>query len=87
MSRCCQQTVECLPKRIVADGDYTNHASVQAAEVFEGQFLWFLGMTAGNRASMTPTVAVESLLVASFRTTLSTTSTFVPLANDLLFML
>jgi hypothetical protein len=28
----CQETVESLPKQIVADGDYTNHASVQAAE-------------------------------------------------------
>src|SRR5438067_12342722 len=27
----CQETVESLPKQIVADGDYTNHASVQAA--------------------------------------------------------
>jgi transposase len=28
----CQETMESLPKQIVADGDYTNHASVQAAE-------------------------------------------------------
>ena len=28
----CQETVGCLPEQIVADGDYTNHASVQAAE-------------------------------------------------------
>jgi transposase len=28
----CKETVESLPKQIVADGDYTNHASVQAAE-------------------------------------------------------
>ena len=34
----CQQTVECLPKQIVADGDYTNHASVQAAEVSKVDF-------------------------------------------------
>jgi transposase len=27
----CQQTVGCRPQQIVADGDYTNHASVQAA--------------------------------------------------------
>jgi transposase len=27
----CQQALECLPGQIVADGDYTNHASVQAA--------------------------------------------------------
>jgi hypothetical protein len=27
----CQQTVGCLPQQMVADGDYTNHASVQAA--------------------------------------------------------
>jgi transposase len=27
----CQQTLGCLPRQIVADGDYTNHASVQAA--------------------------------------------------------
>jgi hypothetical protein len=27
----CQATLGCLPKQIVADGDYTNHASVQAA--------------------------------------------------------
>jgi hypothetical protein len=34
----CRQTVECLPKQIVADGDYTNHASVQAAEVSKVDF-------------------------------------------------
>jgi transposase len=34
----CQQNVECLPKQIVADGDYTNHASVQAAEVSKVDF-------------------------------------------------
>jgi transposase len=34
----CQQTVDCLPKQIVADGDYTNHASVQAAEVSKVDF-------------------------------------------------
>jgi transposase len=28
----CQATLGCLPKQIVADGDYTNHVSVQAAE-------------------------------------------------------
>jgi len=28
----CQETVGSLPKQVVADGDYTNHASVQAAE-------------------------------------------------------
>jgi transposase len=28
----CQATLGCLPKQIVADGDYTNHASVKAAE-------------------------------------------------------
>jgi transposase len=28
----CQTTLGCLPKQIVADGDYTNHASVKAAE-------------------------------------------------------
>lgn len=38
----CQQTLGCLPKQIVADGDYTNHASVQAAAAAGGQFLWFL---------------------------------------------
>jgi transposase len=27
----CQQTLERLPQQVVADGDYTNHASVQAA--------------------------------------------------------
>ena len=27
----CQQTLGCLPRQVVADGDYTNHASVQAA--------------------------------------------------------
>ncbi len=27
----CQATLGCLPKQLVADGDYTNHASVQAA--------------------------------------------------------
>jgi transposase len=34
----CQQTVESLPKQIVADGDYTNHASVQAAEASKVDF-------------------------------------------------
>src|SRR6202166_758348 len=28
----CQETVESLPKQIVADGDFTNHTSVKAAE-------------------------------------------------------
>jgi len=27
----CQQTLECRPQQVVADGDYTNHASVGAA--------------------------------------------------------
>lgn len=27
----CQQTLGCRPRQVVADGDYTNHASVQAA--------------------------------------------------------
>src|SRR5208283_4195906 len=27
----CEQTLGCLPQQVVADGDYTNHASVQAA--------------------------------------------------------
>jgi transposase len=27
----CQQTLECRPQQVVADGDYTNHASVQVA--------------------------------------------------------
>jgi transposase len=27
----CQQRLECRPQQVVADGDYTNHASVQAA--------------------------------------------------------
>ncbi len=27
----CQQTLGCKPQQVVADGDYTNHASVQAA--------------------------------------------------------
>jgi transposase len=29
----CKTTLGCLPKQIVADGDYTNHSSVKAAEV------------------------------------------------------
>jgi hypothetical protein len=29
----CQATLGCLPQQLVADGDYTNHASVQAAAV------------------------------------------------------
>ena len=37
----CQEKLESLPKQIVADGDYTNHASVQAADL-SGRFLWFL---------------------------------------------
>src|SRR5882762_580938 len=34
----CQETVESSPKQIVADGDYTNHASVQAAESSKVEF-------------------------------------------------
>jgi len=29
--RRCEETLGCLPQQLVADGDYTNHASVQAA--------------------------------------------------------
>ena len=38
----CKTTVSCLPKQIVADGDYTNHASVKAAAAAGVRFLWFL---------------------------------------------
>ncbi len=34
----CQQTLGCRPQQIVADGDYTNHASVQAAAAAEWDF-------------------------------------------------
>jgi transposase len=34
----CQQTLGSLPRQIVADGDYTNHASVQAAAAREVDF-------------------------------------------------
>jgi hypothetical protein len=34
----CQARLGCLPKQIVADGDYTNHASVKAAETFGVDF-------------------------------------------------
>jgi transposase len=34
----CQTTLGSLPKQIVADGDYTNHASVKAAETAEVNF-------------------------------------------------
>jgi transposase len=77
----CQETMASLPKQIVADGDYTNHASVKAAEASKVDFM-VPGMIVGSQPSMTLTVAVESLLVVSFRTTLSRMSTFVPLAND-----
>ena len=34
----CQQTLGKLPEQLVADGDYTNHASVQAAAAFGVDF-------------------------------------------------
>src|SRR5271155_4038012 len=34
----CQEKLESLPKQIVADGDYTNHASVKAAETSKVDF-------------------------------------------------
>jgi hypothetical protein len=34
----CQETMASLPKQIVADGDYTNHASVKAAEASKVDF-------------------------------------------------
>jgi hypothetical protein len=34
----CQETLRSLPKQIVADGDYTNHASVKAAETSKVDF-------------------------------------------------
>jgi len=34
----CQETLECLPEQLVADGDYTNHASVQAAATLKVDF-------------------------------------------------
>ena len=34
----CQQTLGCLPRQVVADGDYTNHASVQAAAAWGVDF-------------------------------------------------
>ena len=36
--RRCEETLECLPRQIVADGDYTNHASVQAAAAIRVDF-------------------------------------------------
>lgn len=34
----CQQSLGCQPQQMVADGDYTNHASVQAAEALGVDF-------------------------------------------------
>ena len=82
----CQETLGRLPKQMVADGDYTNHASVQAAAA-SGSTSMVPGKIAGNRPNMTPMAAVERLSVARFLTMLSTMSTFVRLANDSLFML
>ncbi len=34
----CKATLGCLPKQLIADGDYTNHAAVQAAAKFGVDF-------------------------------------------------
>ena len=36
----CEKPLGEKPKQIVADGDYTNHASVQAAAALRGGLLW-----------------------------------------------
>ena len=69
---------------MVADGDYTNHASVQAAAVSSGGFIWFL-VDSWKPGNMTPMAAMEPYQ-SRVPTMLSTMSTSVPLANDSLSM-
>ena len=80
----CQESCEAT-EQIVADGDYTNHASVQAAAASGVDFYgsW--------QDSWKPTEydahgRSGALSVVRFLTMLSTMFTFVPLANDSLSM-
>jgi hypothetical protein len=63
----CLETLGCRPQQIVADGDYTNHASVQAAATCGVDF-YAPGRRAGNRVS-----ATHKDVVRHFRPVLSPT--------------
>jgi hypothetical protein len=51
----CQQKLGLLPRQLVADGDYTNHASLHATAAAGVDFT-APGWTAGSQQSRTPTV-------------------------------
>ena len=57
----CQTTLGRMPKQIVADGDYTNHTSVKAAEDSWRRLLWFLARDVGTNGTTMPMVAVPPL--------------------------
>jgi transposase len=58
----CQQTLGCRPPQIVADGDYTNHASVQAAAVCGVDFYgsWQASWKPGERDAQGRGLAFQS---------------------------
>ncbi len=72
----CVKTLGQKPKQIVADGDYTNHASVQAAAAC-GVTSMDRGKIAGNRPNTMRKAAAPSSWPARFPTTPSGTALLV----------